>query len=159
MGKTPTPKPSQAKKAPRKKIVAPNKPPIPSSSTDKTKKPKTNQNTNALKEIRKYQKSTDLLIPKKPFIDLVKETMQDMSETHGVPSNDKRIQAVALQAIQSSAEDYLVEIFEIATELTVHAKRSTLLDKDYQLAVRLVERFTKPAINCAATKRCMNLNK
>jgi histone H3 len=60
----------------------------------------------ALQEIKRYQKSTELLIPKAPFTRLVKEIMAD------VGAHDFRIQATALEALQESAEALLVAEFE-----------------------------------------------
>jgi histone H3 len=62
--------------------------------------------TVALREIRKYQKSTEKMIRKAPFIRLVRELMQAKNST-------LRITASALDAIQESAEDYLVGFFKV----------------------------------------------
>ena len=53
--------------------------------------------TRALMEIRRYQKSTDLLMRKLPFQRLVREVAQDFK-------NDVRFQASALLALQETAE-------------------------------------------------------
>jgi histone H3/H4 len=60
----------------------------------------------ALQEIKRYQKSTQLLIPKAPFTRLVKEIMVD------VGAQGFRIQPMALEALQESAEALLVAEFE-----------------------------------------------
>lgn len=59
----------------------------------------------ALKEIRYYQKSTDLLIRKRPFSRLVKQISDELSE--GI-----RFQVEALEALQHASEAYLVSLFE-----------------------------------------------
>jgi histone H3 len=51
--------------------------------------------TVALREIRKYQKSTELLIRKLPFQRLVRELAQDFK-------NDLRFQSAAISALQVS---------------------------------------------------------
>jgi len=61
--------------------------------------------TVALREIRRYQKSTDLLLRKLPFSRLVREIAQDYK-------NDLRFQSTAIQALQEAAEAYLVGLFE-----------------------------------------------
>jgi histone H3 len=61
--------------------------------------------TVALREIRRYQKSTDLLIRKLPFQRLVREIAQDFK-------NDLRFQGSAILALQEAAESYLVGLFE-----------------------------------------------
>lgn len=86
--------------------------------------------TKALREIRKYQKSTDLLIRKSPFMRLIREISQDFK-------NDMRYQGIALEALQESAEAYLVGIFEDTNICAIHAKRVTIFAKDMQLAKRL----------------------
>lgn len=86
--------------------------------------------TVALREIRKYQKSTELLIRKLPFQRLVREIMHDVRW-------DLRIQSRALQALQESAESYLVGLFEDTNMCALHAHRKTVTPKDMTLARRL----------------------
>ena len=86
--------------------------------------------TVALRQIRKYQKSTELLIRKAPFQRLVKELMQDMRK-------DLRWNTHALMALQEAAEAYLVKIFEDANLCCIHAKRVTPFPKDIQLLRRI----------------------
>jgi histone H3 len=86
--------------------------------------------TVALREIRKYQKSTQLLVRKLPFQRLVREIAQDYK-------SDLRFQSTAVLALQEAAEAYLVGLFEDATLCTLHAKRVTLMPKDIQLARRI----------------------
>jgi len=91
--------------------------------------------TVALREIRKYQRSTELLIRKLPFARLVREITQTYNSypTQG----EKRWQAEALMALQESAEEYLVHLFEDANLCAIHAKRVTIMVKDIQLARRI----------------------
>lgn len=86
--------------------------------------------TVALREIRKYQKSTDLLIRKLPFQRLVREIAQDIK-------NDLRFQGSALEAMQHAAEQYLTNLFEDANLCAIHAKRITIQPKDISLARRI----------------------
>ncbi len=87
-------------------------------------------NCNARKQIRKYQKSTDLLIRKLPFQRLVREVAQDFKV-------DVRFQGSAVLALQESAEAYLVGLFEDTNLAAIHAKRVTIMPKDIQLARRI----------------------
>ena len=87
--------------------------------------------TLALREIRKYQKSTDLLLRKIPFSCLVRE----IAQIYG--PHDLRFQASAILALQEASEKYLVELFEDANLCAIHAKRVTLFPKDLQLARRI----------------------
>jgi len=86
--------------------------------------------TVALREIRKYQKSTDLLIRKLPFQRLVREIAQDFK-------SDLRFQADAVAALQTSAEEYIVNLFTDTNLCAIHAKRVTIMPKDIQLARRI----------------------
>uniref|UniRef100_A0A8C5ST14 Centromere protein A n=1 Tax=Laticauda laticaudata TaxID=8630 RepID=A0A8C5ST14_LATLA len=86
----------------------------------------------ALQEIRKYQKSTDLLIAKLPFARVVREICLEF--TRGV---DMMWQSMALLALQEAAEAFLVHLLEDAYLCTIHAKRVTLHPKDIQLARRI----------------------
>ena len=87
--------------------------------------------TVALREIRKYQKSTELFIRKRPFQRLVQEVMQDYT------TNGLRIQSHALMALQEASEAYLTSLFEDANLCAIHAKRITIMPKDIQLARRI----------------------
>ena len=86
--------------------------------------------TVALREIRRYQKSTELLIRKLPFQRLVREIAQDFKA-------DLRFQSSAIGALQESVEAYLVSLFEDTNLCAIHAKRVTIQSKDIQLARRL----------------------
>lgn len=86
--------------------------------------------TVALREIRKYQKSTELLIRKLPFQHLVREVAQDYK-------CDLRFQSTALMALQEAAEAYLVSLMEDTNLCALHAKRVTIMPKDMQLARRI----------------------
>jgi histone H3 len=86
--------------------------------------------TVALREIRRYQKSTELLIRKLPFQRLVREIAQDFK-------TDLRFQASAIAALQEASEAYLVGLFEDTNLCAIHAKRVTIMPKDIQLARRI----------------------
>ena len=79
--------------------------------------------TVALREIRKYQKSTELLIRKLPFQRLVREIAQEFK-------TDLRFQSTAVLALQEAAESYLVGLFEDTNLCAIHAKRVTIMPKD-----------------------------
>jgi histone H3 len=86
--------------------------------------------TVALREIRRYQKSTDLLIRKAPFQRLVREILQDLK-------SELRCQSTAVLALQEAAEAYLIGLFEDTNLCAIHAKRVTIMPKDIQLARRI----------------------
>lgn len=102
--------------------------------------------TVALREIRKYQRSTDLLIRRLPFQvccyllpadhgwgvgqRLVREIAQEFK-------SELRFQATAIMALQEAAEAFLVSLFEDMNLSAIHAKRVTVMPKDLQLARRL----------------------
>ena len=75
--------------------------------------------TVALREIRRYQKSTELLIRKLPFQRLVREIAQDFK-------TDLRFQSSAVIALQEASENYLVGLFEDTNLCAIHAKRVTM---------------------------------
>ena len=86
--------------------------------------------TVALREIRKFQKSTDLLIRKLPFQRLVKEIASEFK-------TDLRFQSNAVLALQEASEAYLVGLFEDTNLCAIHAKRVTIMPKDMHLARRI----------------------
>ena len=86
--------------------------------------------TVALREIRRYQKTTELLIRKMPFQRLVREIAQDFK-------TDLRFQSSSVMALQEASEAYLVGLFEDSNLCAIHAKRVTIMPKDMQLAKRI----------------------
>jgi histone H3 len=120
---------SSGGKAPRKQLAT--KAVRKSVVTGGVKKPhRYRPGTVALREIRKYQKSTDMLIRKLPFQRLVREIAQDFR-------TDLRFQSSAVMALQEAAEAYLVGLFEDTNLCAIHAKRVTIMPKDMQLALRI----------------------
>mmetsp|Transcript_2563 Transcript_2563/g.6150 ORF Transcript_2563/g.6150 Transcript_2563/m.6150 type:complete len:148 (+) Transcript_2563:221-664(+) len=85
----------------------------------------------ALREIRQYQSSTDLLIRRLPFARLVREIQQ------GLARQTYSWQASAILALQEAAEAHLVGLFEDCNLCAVHGKRVTIMPKDMQLARRI----------------------
>ena len=86
--------------------------------------------TVALREIRRFQKTTEMLIKKLPFQRLVREIVQ---RDHG----DYRFQSLGVMALQEACEAYLVGLFEDTNLCAIHAKRVTIMTKDMQLARRI----------------------
>ncbi|CAM9206725.1 unnamed protein product [Discosporangium mesarthrocarpum] len=98
-------------------------------STD-AKKKRRRPGIAALKEIRRYQNSTDLLVLKLPFQKLVREMAQAL-----IP--DIRFQSTAVVALQFAAEAFLVGLFEDTNLCAIHARRVTIMPRDIRLAQRL----------------------
>ena len=121
---------SSAGKAPRKQIA--------SKAARKTapsmggiKKPhRYRPGTVALREIKRYQKSTELLIRKLPFQRVVREVAQEYK-------SDLRFQSNAVLALQEACESYIVGLFEDTNLCAIHARRVTIMPKDIQLARRI----------------------
>ena len=116
-------------KAPRKALAKVARKSAP--ATGGVKKPhRYRPGTVALREIRRYQKSTELLIRKLPFQRLVREIAQDFM-------SDLRFQAAAILAMQEASEIYLAELFEDSNLCAIHAKRVTIFPQDIRLARRI----------------------
>merc|ERR1712174_120342 len=86
--------------------------------------------TVALREIRRFQKSTELLIRKLPFQRLVREIASEYR-------SELRFQSSAVLALQEASEAYMVGLFEDTNLCAIHAKRVTIMPKDMQLARRI----------------------
>ena len=86
--------------------------------------------TVALREIRRYQKSTQLLIRKLPFQRLVREVTQNIQ-------SDLRFQSTAILALQEAAESFLVRMFEDVNICAIHGGRVTIQPKDILLWRRM----------------------
>jgi histone H3 len=152
------PRKSQTAKKPKKELAekAERKP---ESLTTPVKKPhRYRPGTVALREIRHYQKNTELLLKKLPFQRLVREIAQELR-------SDLRFQSNALLAVilyppihpsftlesvreqlkgivrwiqlQEASEAYLTGLFEDTNLCAIHAKRVTIMPKDLQLARRI----------------------
>lgn len=86
--------------------------------------------TVALREIRKFQKSSDLLVRKLPFQRLVREIAMDFK-------TDLRFRNSGMLALQEASESYVVGLLEDTNLLAIHAKRVTIKPKDIQLCRRI----------------------
>ena len=86
--------------------------------------------TVALREVRKYQKTTEHLIRKAPFVRLIRECLFKTKESI-------RLSANACEAIQDATESYMTGLLSDANLCTLHAKRVTLMPRDLKLARRL----------------------
>ena len=120
-----------AGKAPRKQLLAAKaarkSAPLPSNIK---KAHRYRPGTVALREIKRYQKSTELLIRKLPFQRLVRTIANEKK-------NDLRFQSLAVLALQEASESYLVGLFEDANLCAIHARRVTIMSKDLSLAKRI----------------------
>ena len=127
-------------KQPRKhllhKLIRQNK-----SSTGGIKKPhRYHLGLLALREIRRYQQSTDCLIKRTPFNKIIKEISQEYRvcpNEPGTPSVQVRFQSTALSALEEATENFLVGLFEDVNLLAVHAKRVTVMPCDIRSALRI----------------------
>ena len=88
--------------------------------------------TKALKEIREYQKTGGLLVPKQPMLRFVKEIIHQFRA-------DFRIQESALNVLREATEVFLVAFFENSNLCAIHGKRVTILQKDMELVKRLTD--------------------
>ena len=86
--------------------------------------------TVALREIRRYQKGTELLVLKAPFQRFVREVAQDFNSS-------LKFTGIALMALQHASEAYTVGLFEDTNLCAIHGKRVTIMPKDIQLARRI----------------------
>ena len=94
----------------------------------------------ALREIRRYQQSTEYLIKRTPFHKLIREISQECRvclDGPGTPSVQVRFQSTAIAALQEAAENVIFGLFEDVNLLAVHAKRVTVMPRDIRLALRI----------------------
>ena len=94
----------------------------------------------ALREIRRYQKSTECLIKRSPFQKIIREISQEYRvcpDGPGTPSIQVRFQSTAIAALQKAAENFIVGLFEDVNLLAVHAKRVTIMPRYIRLALRI----------------------
>src|SRR5487761_2530148 len=116
---------NKAKKGSKTKAV------VPADADGKVKKPhRFRPGTVALREIRRYQKSTELLIPKKTLTTLIREITNEYGEF--------RYRVEALEAIREAAEQFLTNLFTDALLAAIHARRITIMNRDMRFVVDLL---------------------
>ena len=117
---------SSGGKAPRKQLAT-----KAAKYSNRIKKPyRYRPGTVALREIRKFQKSSELLVRKLPFTRLVRELTRELT-----PS--LRYQSSAMEGLQEASEAFCVGMFEDTNLLAIHGGRVTVQAKDIQLAMRI----------------------
>jgi len=106
---------------------------------DPNKKPhRYRAGTVALREIRRYQHGTELLIRKAPFSRLVREITIDIQK--GLDKDRDTVDrwtGEAVGALQEASEAYTTTLFEDTNLLTIHSKRVTVMPKDMILVRRI----------------------
>ena len=120
-----------SKKMPAKKGSKAVKKSAPAAGGIKEKRKRRNKaGTVALREVKRYQKSIDNLLPRASFQRLVRSICSDLD-------HELRFQSAALMALQEASEAYLVGVFEDTNLCAIHAKRVTVQKKDMDLARRI----------------------
>merc|ERR1711946_43845 len=123
------PRKQLANKAARKSAAS-----TPATAAKKHRKP----GTVALRDIRRYQKTTDRLIRKLPFQRLCRSICREQTSAAEI-----RFWAPALLALQEATETHIVSMFEDALLCAQHAKRITVFGKDFLLVQRIRSRFMR----------------
>ena len=90
--------------------------------------------TVALREIRRYQTTTDTLIPKRSFQLLVQEVVQNECRLRGIEC--KRIQSMALLGLKTACEQYIIDLFSQTQIAAIHGKRVTIQPKDMSIVLQ-----------------------
>lgn len=135
-------------RCPRANVNGKRLPPIHKETSKKLKKPhRYRPGTVALREIRKYQKSTKLLISKLPFERLVREIATTIR-------HDTRFKSEAILALQEASEAYLIDLFKDINKCTIHAKRVTIGEEDMKTALSVrSEKLMIPSARSQRQKR------
>ena len=94
----------------------------------------------ALREIRRYQRSTENLIKRTPFQKLIREILQEYRicpDGPGTPSVQVQFQSTAIAALQEAAENFIVGLYEDVNLLAIHARHVTIMPRDIRLALHI----------------------
>lgn len=123
-------------KAPRKHLAtkAARKSTAPAVSGSVKRPQRYKAGTIALREIRRYQKSTELLIRKQPFQRMARSISQEFKP-------DSRFQGSALASLQEATEAFIIGLFEDANDCAIHGRRVTVMPRDIQLAMKIRGRY------------------
>jgi len=92
-----------------------------------------------LQEIKRLQRSTNLIIPAAAFSRLVRETIADFYPRHSCP----RVAAEVVPALQTATESFLTDFFRLAMQPMAHAGRATLMASDMKLTLVMLEESKK----------------
>jgi histone H3 len=95
--------------------------------------------TVALREIKRYQKSTDLLIKKRPFQRLVREIIASIPTKEGDGST--RVTKAALEALQEAAEYMIVDVMDLTNMQALSNGRTTIMKRDMKFVGELIKRI------------------
>jgi histone H3/H4 len=90
-----------------------------------------------LREIIKYQRTTNPIIPLAAFMRIVREIVAEESSV-------SRWQPEAVQALREASEDYLIELFNKSNHATLHTGRVTIMNRDVRLVRAINPRFRYP---------------
>ncbi|KAH9417378.1 hypothetical protein DERP_007376 [Dermatophagoides pteronyssinus] len=93
---------------------------------------RSNRKNRALQEIKFYQKTVGLLIPRLSFMRLVKQILDELR-----PEIGYRWNTMALFALQEMTENYMVTLFEDLNVAALHTKRITIKVEDMELVRRI----------------------
>lgn len=105
---------------------------------DPSQQPTTNKRKRSnpdrwLSEVKHYQNTTDLLIPKLPFKRLAREVAGDYVD-------DCRFTKDAIEALQTAVEDKVIELFQLSQRLAIHRGVETIGLVDMQLATTILDK-------------------
>ncbi|CAJ0748478.1 2224_t:CDS:10, partial [Entrophospora sp. SA101] len=100
-----------------------------------TKPPRYRPYNIALNEIRRHQRTTNLLLRRIPFSRVVEEIATNIFQQHS--NMGFEFESTAITALQEAAETYLIELFQDARLCTIHAKRATLSKEDIELVLNI----------------------
>lgn len=92
-----------------------------------------------MREIKYYQKTTDLLLRSLPFERLVRE----LGEGLNIRAESYRWNLAAIKVLQFATEAFLVALLEDTNKAAIHAKRITIRPEDMRL-VRSIRGSVNP---------------
>lgn len=95
--------------------------------------------TVALREIKRFQKSVDTLIPKMPLRRLIREVAQPYKE-------ELRFSRTSMDALQEASESYLVQLFSDANNCAIQHGRVTIEPHDMRLAMAMRHDHNLPQV-------------
>ncbi|KAH7279152.1 hypothetical protein KP509_37G007500 [Ceratopteris richardii] len=98
----------------------------------------------SLRETRRAQKSMGLLIPRLPFMRVVKQISANLYSLMKTSSFvNVRWQTQALLCLQEAGEGFAIDFMNDAYLCAAHAHRVTLMAKDYVIVSRIRYKFDK----------------
>lgn len=114
------------------------KKPITATTTDikKERKYRHRRGFQSLRNIRRFQKNTDIILRETPFRRLVEDILGDLEKDNDMADGSYRFSRDSLQCFRMSVEQFIVTLIDRSYKVTLHSGRKVLMSKDIEFIMK-----------------------